>query len=90
MHQIRLQFASRGWPLVGDYAYGARGGLGPKPNEDPRAEPIALHARLLTFLHPIRYDRITVQAPLPANWGAFLDPTMRAELGADIDGNSPE
>ncbi len=67
MHQIRLQAASRGWPLVGDALYGARRAFGPDA-ELPRDRVIALHARSLTFLHPIRYEPITVTAPLPAVW----------------------
>lgn len=41
-HQIRVQFASRGLPLVGDRRYGA-------PAE---GEPLALYACRLTFPHP--------------------------------------
>ncbi|MBI3466239.1 MAG: RNA pseudouridine synthase [Planctomycetes bacterium] len=68
MHQIRLQLASRGWCLVGDSLYGARSALLAERLPDARAEPIALHARSLTFLHPIRYDAVTVTAPVPAIW----------------------
>lgn len=68
MHQIRVQFASRGCSLVGDFAYGARSGLLPDRASDPRAEPIALHARSLTFLHPIRYEPLSVTAPIPSSW----------------------
>ena len=34
----------------------------------PRDRVIALHARRLTFLHPIQYEPITLEAPLPACW----------------------
>lgn len=68
MHQIRLQLASRGWCLVGDLLYGARSVLLSERLADVRAEPIALHARSLTFLHPIRYEALTVTAPVPTNW----------------------
>jgi 23S rRNA pseudouridine1911/1915/1917 synthase len=67
MHQIRLQAAVRGWPICGDMLYGARLSFGP-PAELPRDRVIALHARSLTFLHPIRYEPITVTAPLPECW----------------------
>ena len=67
MHQIRVQAASRGWPLHGDFLYGARLPFGP-PAELPRDRIIALHARSLTFLHPIRYEPVTVTAPLPPGW----------------------
>jgi 23S rRNA pseudouridine1911/1915/1917 synthase len=68
MHQIRVQLASRGWHLVGDFPYGAHRALRAERSHDPRAEPIALHARSLTFLHPVRYDSVTVTAPTPVFW----------------------
>lgn len=46
-HQIRVQFASRGYPLVGDGKYGA------KDNE-----PLALHCRRLTFFHPFSGEKM--------------------------------
>lgn len=67
MHQIRVQAASRGWPVRGDVWYGARLPFGP-PAEQPRDRIIALHARSLTFLHPIHYEPLTVTAPLPSTW----------------------
>jgi 23S rRNA pseudouridine1911/1915/1917 synthase len=58
-HQIRLQLAYRGYPVLGDRKYGSR-----------RAFPggIALHARRLVFLHPVRHERIELVAPLPPAW----------------------
>jgi 23S rRNA pseudouridine1911/1915/1917 synthase len=70
MHQIRLQSSLRGHPLRGDAQYGSRLPFGP-PAELPRDRIIALHARRLTFLHPIRYEPITVTAPLPEAWRAL-------------------
>jgi 23S rRNA pseudouridine1911/1915/1917 synthase len=67
MHQIRVQAAVRGWPVRGDEQYGARQPFGPPP-ELPRDRVIALHARSLTFLHPIRFEPVTVTAPLPPVW----------------------
>lgn len=67
MHQIRVQAAVRGWPVRGDVLYGAQQAFGP-PAELLRDRAIALHARSLTFLHPIRYEPITVTAPLPRTW----------------------
>ena len=68
MHQIRIQASSRGWPIRGDEIYGAQTPFGP-PAEQPRDRVIALHGRALTFLHPIRYEPITVIAPLGEGWG---------------------
>ncbi|HZZ80727.1 MAG TPA: RluA family pseudouridine synthase [Gemmataceae bacterium] len=67
MHQIRLQAALRGLPLLGDWLYGSTRSFGP-PAELPRDRNIALHARSLTFLHPLRYEPVTLTAPLPAAW----------------------
>jgi 23S rRNA pseudouridine1911/1915/1917 synthase len=72
MHQIRVQAAARGWPVRGDVLYGARLPFGP-PAEWPRDRVIALHARSLTFLHPIRYEPITVTAPLPPTWAEWVE-----------------
>jgi len=67
-HQVRVQLAARGWPIVGDVQYGAQTRLAASPAADLRDEPIALHARSLTILHPIRYEPLTITAPLPALW----------------------
>lgn len=61
-HQIRLQLASRGWPIVGDRKYGGRRKF---------AAGIALHARRLALRHPTRPETIDVEAPCPAAWRAF-------------------
>ena len=70
MHQLRVQAASRGLPIKGDAAYGARSPFGP-PAELERDRAIALHGWSLTFLHPIRYEPVTVRAPLPDYWGGW-------------------
>jgi 23S rRNA pseudouridine1911/1915/1917 synthase len=67
MHQIRVQSALRGHPLFGDVLYGSTREFGPSA-ELPRDRLIALHARSLTFLHPLRYEPITLTAALPAIW----------------------
>ena len=71
MHQIRVQAATRGWPVRGDVIYGGRLPFGPAA-ELPRDRVIALHARSLTFLHPIRFEPLTVTAPPPPAWEAWL------------------
>jgi len=67
MHQIRIQFGSRGCPIVGDAQYGATTPFGAQTNE-PRDRAIALHAYRLTLKHPVRYDDLTIEAPLPETW----------------------
>src|SRR5262249_18987896 len=66
-HQIRLQSSLRGHPLWGDELYGSTRSFGPAA-ELQRDRVIALHARSLTFLHPIRFEPVRVEAPLPAAW----------------------
>ncbi len=58
-HQIRLQLAHRGFPILGDRKYGSR---------RPWPQGIALHARRLVVAHPIRGERLTLQADLPDAW----------------------
>lgn len=67
MHQIRLQFANQGCPVLGDTQYGAAEPFPGFPR-DPVHAPIGLHAAELTILHPVRYEPLTIQAPLPATW----------------------
>jgi 23S rRNA pseudouridine1911/1915/1917 synthase len=71
MHQIRIQFGSRGWPIVGVRQYGAKSSFPGSHETDPRDAPIALHAHSLTIQHPIRYDPLTNVAPIPSAWDAF-------------------
>jgi 23S rRNA pseudouridine1911/1915/1917 synthase len=58
-HQLRVQLAHHGHPIFGDVRYG-------DIHTFDRA--IALHARQLTFLHPVRYEPITITAELPRLW----------------------
>lgn len=66
-HQIRVQAASRGFPILGDAQYGARLPFG-EQNEDERLRSIALHARQLGFNHPTLSETVDVLAPLPLAW----------------------
>lgn len=56
-HQIRVQLAQAGHPILGDTRYGAR-------TELPGGA-IALHHRELTVAHPVRREPITLRAPCP-------------------------
>lgn len=66
-HQIRVQSASRGHPVLGDLQYGARQAFGP-PCADERQRTIALHARALSFFHPVTKQPLSVEAPTAAAW----------------------
>src|SRR5262249_36646709 len=63
-HQLRVQLASRGLPIVGDIKYGSKQRL---KALDGRMR-IALHARQITFSHPIRREATTIVAPVHADW----------------------
>jgi 23S rRNA pseudouridine1911/1915/1917 synthase len=58
-HQLRVQLAHHGHPIYGDAKYGSVRLF---------ENAIALHARSLTFLHPIRYEPITLTAEIPRTW----------------------
>jgi RluA family pseudouridine synthase len=66
-HQIRIQAASRGFPLLGDAMYGSTVAFGPQ-YEDERLRAIALHARMLEFRHPTTKQPVSVTAPVPEYW----------------------
>ena len=71
MHQLRVQGAWRGHPVLGDVAYGSTRPFGP-PSELPRDRVIALHARSLTVRHPFTKEELTWVAEVPAYWSALL------------------
>ena len=56
-HQIRCQLAAIGCPIKGDLKYGAK-----RSNPDGS---ISLHAREITFIHPVRKEQLTITAPVP-------------------------
>ncbi len=58
-HQLRVQLAHHGHPIYGDAKYGAIHTFG---------RAIGLHARSLTFLHPIRNEPIALTAEVPRGW----------------------
>ena len=66
-HQIRVQAASRGFPVLGDSLYGAEQPFGTQ-HEDERLRAIALHGRTIEFQHPMTREPVRVVAPLPAEW----------------------
>lgn len=56
-HQIRVQLAKMGSPIKGDLKYGF-----PRSNPDGS---ICLHARTISFIHPVSKERVKVTAPVP-------------------------
>ena len=69
-HQIRLQTSSHGHPILGDALYGAAIPFG-TPFEDERLRAIALHAREISFSHPMTREKITLTAPVSPDWTAL-------------------
>lgn len=70
-HQIRIQCASRGFPILGDSQYGAGTPFG-EQFADERQRAIALHSRTLAFQHPMRDERVEITAPVFPAWEEFL------------------
>jgi 23S rRNA pseudouridine1911/1915/1917 synthase len=63
-HQLRVQLAARGLPILGDRKYGATHELAAEDG----GYRIALHARALSFRHPTREEEISIVAPVPSDW----------------------
>lgn len=59
-HQIRVQLAAIGHPILGDLRYGAPA---PLPNRQ-----IALLAHRLAVAHPTRQTTVSLESPTPAGW----------------------
>jgi len=65
-HQIRCQLAKMGCPIKGDLKYGS-----PRSNPDGS---ICLHARRISFIHPVSKESIHIEAPVPGGnlWNGFI------------------
>lgn len=68
-HQIRCQLAKIGSPIKGDLKYGAE-----RSNPDGS---ISLHARTISFIHPVSDKKINITAPVPEDnlWREFENST---------------
>lgn len=66
-HQIRVQLSVIGCPIMGDVKYGHQ-----QPEQD---KSIALHARRLEFIHPVKKEPMIFEAQLPDSdtWRTFLN-----------------
>lgn len=64
-HQIRCQLAKMGCPIKGDLKYGSA-----RSNPDGS---ICLHARRISFIHPVSKEQIDLEAPVPPGslWNGF-------------------
>lgn len=68
-HQIRCQLSSIGCVIKGDLKYGAH-----RSNPDGG---ICLHARRITFVHPVRKTEMTIEAPLPDSWSGIVPASVQ-------------
>ena len=59
-HQIRVQFANRGYPILGDFLYGSRQKYGNRT--------LALHAFELSFYHPVQNTEMNFTTMPDENW----------------------
>ncbi|MCC7440740.1 MAG: RluA family pseudouridine synthase [Bdellovibrionales bacterium] len=64
-HQIRVQSAAMGHPLLGDRKYGAERPM-------PLGRP-ALHSAAVSFPHPMSQEKVEFTAPLPEDMRALLN-----------------
>lgn len=58
-HQIRVQFSSRGFPLIGDAKY--------NKNSDNKTN-VALFAKSISFYHPITKEKLIFKLELPKRY----------------------
>lgn len=70
-HQIRCQLSTIGCTIKGDLKYGAK-----RSNPDGS---ISLHARSISFIHPISKEQVEVSAPTPDDklWKVLEDKVNR-------------
>lgn len=73
-HQIRVQLAHVGCPILGDEKYEAR--------SNP-ADRLALHATALRFTHPVTGQELAFQSPLPKELVAVAPRPVRGRQPAD-------
>lgn len=72
-HQIRAHFSYLGHPLVGDGRYGA------SPTE--LLQRTGLHAKELSFYHPVKRERITLATELPQDLHRALEALRSGHSG---------
>jgi len=64
-HQIRVQIAHMGYPLLGDMRYNAQ--------REFDGKNLALHCRLLGLEHPVKREYMEWKAAPPVTWTGYFD-----------------
>lgn len=82
MHQIRVHLAAQRMPIVGDELYGGKDIFlseikrkykpSGRREESPINQGYLLHARSLTFRHPVSEETRSFEAPYPKNFATTL------------------
>ena len=70
-HQIRVQLAFLGFPVLGDDKYGDFA-LNKKLHSSG-LKRMFLHAHKLSFIHPFTEEKVELTADLPIELGKFFD-----------------
>jgi 23S rRNA pseudouridine1911/1915/1917 synthase len=68
-HQIRVQLAAMGHPIIGDLRYGA--------TREFDGRNLALHSYALTIGHPTKREPMTFRALPPPTWRGYFDGLIR-------------
>lgn len=63
-NQIRVQLASKGYPVIGDRKYG-------NGNQHSPVDRLCLHARLIEFIHPVLEQKVSFEVPIPKEFRQF-------------------
>ncbi len=64
-NQIRVHLASKGCPVVGDRKYG-------HGNESSPIDRLCLHAKVLSFTHPVTEKTVRFESPIPKEFNCVL------------------
>ena len=70
-HQIRVHLSYKDYPIVGDKLYN-RGRSSPAPRQ-------MLHARRISFPHPVTGERLEFEAPIPEDFLAIIQAFQEAD-----------
>jgi len=79
-HQIRIQLAHAGFPILGDVRYGGHGKFD--------GQNIALHCYMTGIYHPITRELMAWRVSPPVSWRGYFDTTTAALIDeAACDGS---